>query len=39
MMEFSKKRKEPLTEELFIHEGEDFSEAYRAVTRDFYLRF
>lgn len=39
MMEFSRQKKEPLTEELFIHEGDGFSEAYIALTRDFYLKF
>lgn len=39
MMEFSRQKKEPLSEELFIHEGDGFSEAYRALTRDFYLKF
>ncbi|MBQ7575538.1 MAG: methyltransferase domain-containing protein [Bacteroidales bacterium] len=39
MMEFSRQKKEPLSEELFIHEGDGFSEAYKALTRDFYLKF
>lgn len=39
MMDFSRQKKEPLSEELFIHEGDGFSEAYRALTRDFYLKF
>ena len=39
MMEFSRQKKEPFTEELFIHEGDGFSEAYIALTRDFYLKF
>lgn len=39
MMEFSRQKKEPLIEELFISDGEDYSEEYKALTRDFYIYF
>ena len=39
MMEFSMQKKEPLIEELFISDGEDYSEEYKALTRDFYIYF
>ncbi|MBO4572068.1 MAG: methyltransferase [Bacteroidales bacterium] len=39
MMEFSRQKKEPLIEELFIQEGEGYTEEYKSLTRDFYLKF
>ena len=39
MMELSRQKKEPLIEELFIHGDDGFSEAYKALTRDFYIKF
>ncbi|MCQ2137311.1 MAG: methyltransferase [Bacteroidales bacterium] len=39
MMELSRTKKEPLIEELIMSDGPDYTEQYKALTRDFYLKF
>lgn len=39
MMELSRIKKEPLIEELVMSCGPEYTEEYKALTRDFYLKF
>lgn len=39
LMELSRKEVSPLEEDITIHSGNEFTDEYKALTRDFYLKF